>query len=373
MKVIKTIRVELQNRKLSEKIYAMQGDAGSRYIKVILLESGNAFEIEDGIAARIYAEKPDGTKIYNDCEISENSILAPLTSQALAVSGNATCVIDLRKGDQILTSFEFILVIRKKPVDSAAIESTNEFTAFDNAMKAVEDVGVLKTPRAIDGVLFDGTAAVNHYAACSTAAATAAKVATITNFSLVTGAKIAVKFTYGCTATSPTLNINSTGAKAIYYKNAALASGVITANNIYEFIYDGTYWRLVGDVTQADISALNDDLSQINTDLTKTDITSQLSINSNFSQCRICKTGNTFSFYLPYADVALTSGTEYTVVTGLPESLRPKAGTGKNVYIPEISATGFAYLLFNTDGSIKLTPKVAVPAAGRMRIYEVVV
>ena len=38
------------------------------------------------------------------------------------------------------------------------------------------DVAVkLKTARAIDGVSFDGSAAVTHYATCSTAAATAAK------------------------------------------------------------------------------------------------------------------------------------------------------------------------------------------------------
>ena len=65
------------------------------------------------------------------------------------------------------------------------------------------------------------------YATCDTAAATAAKVAATTpgsNFSLETGARVAVKFTHANAAESPTLNVNNTGAKAIYFKNAALTS-----------------------------------------------------------------------------------------------------------------------------------------------------
>lgn len=53
------------------------------------------------------------------------------------------------------------------------------------------------------------------YGECGTAAGTAAKTVTIDNFSLETGAAILVKFTNKNSASSPTLNVNSTGAKAI--------------------------------------------------------------------------------------------------------------------------------------------------------------
>jgi hypothetical protein len=63
-----------------------------------------------------------------------------------------------------------------------------------------------------------------HYATCDTAAATAAKVATIQNgsFTLETGVKVSVKFTYANNVADATLNINSSGAKAIRYRNANL-------------------------------------------------------------------------------------------------------------------------------------------------------
>lgn len=86
------------------------------------------------------------------------------------------------------------------------------------------------------------------YGTCSTAAATAAKVVACTGFSLTTGARISVRFTVTNTAASPTLNVNSTGAKAIRYRNAAITAGYLAANRTYDFVYDGTYYQLVGDV-----------------------------------------------------------------------------------------------------------------------------
>lgn len=106
----------------------------------------------------------------------------------------------------------------------------------------------LKTARAIDGVNFDGSAAIIHYATCSTAAGTAAKVVSLAGFTLVTGAKVTVRFTVTNTAANPTLNVGGTGAKAIQYRNAAITAGALAANRTYEFVYDGSSWELVGDL-----------------------------------------------------------------------------------------------------------------------------
>lgn len=106
----------------------------------------------------------------------------------------------------------------------------------------------LQTPRTIDGVNFDGSASVHHFATCSTAAGTAAKAASLTGFTLTTGARVTVKFQNTNTASSPTLNVNSTGAKAIRYNGAAVTASYLKANRTYELVYDGTYWQLVGDI-----------------------------------------------------------------------------------------------------------------------------
>lgn len=84
---------------------------------------------------------------------------------------------------------------------------------------------------------------------CTTAAATAAKVVTltdVTDFELTKGAAILVKFTNTNTAQNPTLNVNNTGAKPIYYNTYVVSTGSLSAageaNRYIEYMYDGTNW-----------------------------------------------------------------------------------------------------------------------------------
>ena len=98
------------------------------------------------------------------------------------------------------------------------------------------------------------TSGDSNIATCTTGRATAAKVATLENFSLTIGATIAVKFTDTAGTANPasgnlTLNVNSTGAKTIgAFRNGD--KGVLTYKNgayfynnaIHIFTYDGTYW-----------------------------------------------------------------------------------------------------------------------------------
>lgn len=87
------------------------------------------------------------------------------------------------------------------------------------------------------------------YAYCSTAASTAAKAVTLIGFEYFPGASIIVKFTYANTASSPTLNVNSQGAKSIRYNGAALTSAQYwSAGAVIEFVYDGSYFNVIGSV-----------------------------------------------------------------------------------------------------------------------------
>lgn len=97
------------------------------------------------------------------------------------------------------------------------------------------------------------------YAECSTAAGTAAKVATATNFALEAGARIAVKFTNANTAGTPTLNINGSGAKNIYHKGVQITDGGNKAllAGALEFVYDGTQYHLIGNYIDTNTDTKN--------------------------------------------------------------------------------------------------------------------
>ena len=83
------------------------------------------------------------------------------------------------------------------------------------------------------------------YGTCSTAEATLAKTSSISNYTLVDGGIVAIKFNNAVSAGS-TLNITSKGAKSIYYRGAAINNGVIKAGDVAYFIYDGTQYHLLG-------------------------------------------------------------------------------------------------------------------------------
>ena len=86
--------------------------------------------------------------------------------------------------------------------------------------------------------------ASSSYVTCTTGAGTAAKTVSLSDFSLSTGIRLVVKMSYANTATSPTLNINNTGAKALYY-NEAVASAENTwgSGEVLDIYYNGTNYQ----------------------------------------------------------------------------------------------------------------------------------
>ena len=84
------------------------------------------------------------------------------------------------------------------------------------------------------------TAGVN-YLTCDTAASTAAKTVSITGLtSLTTGIRLLVKMTNNNTASNATLNINSLGAKPLYYDNERASSdNSWEAGEVIDIYYDG--------------------------------------------------------------------------------------------------------------------------------------
>ena len=91
------------------------------------------------------------------------------------------------------------------------------------------------------------------YGLCSTASNVANKVVEIQNFELATGVTIHIKFRYKNTASSPTLNVNDTGAYPIHLYSADSGSPYVTpgsaastweTNSVVSLTFDGYYWAM---------------------------------------------------------------------------------------------------------------------------------
>lgn len=152
----------------------------------------------------------------------------------------------------VATSGDYNDLNNKPAIPTKTSELTNDstfITSTDNVASATK----LQTMRYINGLPFDGTSNVVSYAVCTTGASVSVKTVNISNFNLITGSQVRVKFNNTNTATAPTLNVGSTGAKSMKYKGNLITNANFNFSNakIYTFTYDGTYWVLEGDWDEA--------------------------------------------------------------------------------------------------------------------------
>jgi hypothetical protein len=169
------------------------------------------------------------------------------------------------------------------------------------------------------------------YGTCSTAADTAAKVVTLSNYALVTGGIVSVKFTNAVPA-SATMNINSRGAKNIYYKGAAITAGVIQAGDVATFIYSGQYHLI--SINRWGKSVTN---------ITRSGTTFTMTYND----------GTTATF------TQQDNNTTYTLTQdssdGHKLTFTPSSGTATNITIPDNDTT-YTFASGDSNGQIAVTP-----------------
>ena len=152
-----------------------------------------------------------------------------------------------------ITSANITAWNNKSDFSGSYTDLTNKPSIPANTSDLTNDSGFITSPNVV-------------YCTCATAAATAAKVATIeagTLASLNEGDQAIVKFTNANGVASPTLNIGSTGAVSIKrYGTTAPSTSADTswnAGSCVYFVYDGTYWQQIGFLnrTYSEISVAN--------------------------------------------------------------------------------------------------------------------
>lgn len=135
-------------------------------------------------------------------------------------------------------------------------------------------------------------------AQCETAAGTAAKAATCSNYSLKANSYLHVNIRYANTAANAlTFNVNSTGAKPIYINgSASSASNYTLPAGSYLAFYDGTNWifrtdgvmpgtNVKAESLQSSIDSINNKMPALllNANVTSTASTHSMTTMNNFS------------------------------------------------------------------------------------------
>lgn len=187
---------------------------------------------------------------------------ATATKLGTATKGSATQPIYLNAGAPTACTY----TLGKSVPSNAVFTDTTYDVVTDSANGLMSPNLLSKLNAAWDYA--DSIIPTVGYATCSTAAATAAKVVTLTGttWKLTKGSMIAVKFTNTNTAENPTLNVNSTGAKPVYYNTAVITTSNLgyagTANRVANYVYDGTNYVFIGWSTDSNTTYTNASLGQ---------------------------------------------------------------------------------------------------------------
>ncbi len=231
------------------------------------------------------------------------------------------------------------------------------------------------------------------YAVCNTSGSTVAKTVSITNFKLVTGVRVFIKFTYAHDSTTKaTLNVNNTGAKSIRYKGYGVFKGYNggynstnkqfpnswEAGEIVEFIYDGTEWVSILEKRKIDhsnivVGTINVDGYRIPPSISDVDFMCgidgksdveviQEAINASRNGSRIIfKKGN----YSIDAPIYMYSGNHACKLSGEQTGDRPKLKFSNNGIITSRSSSSdskASYSLYFENIAMELIPQLCIEA-----------
>lgn len=125
------LNLDLQQTDMQITVRAKRGDTG-RLLRITLSNEGVPYWIAPDCYAVFTGKKPDGTVIYNQCEIENNEILYRFTEQTCAVPGRIPAEIRLYGTEgKLLTTAGFLLEVHDTVYHPEDVLSQDEMDALD--------------------------------------------------------------------------------------------------------------------------------------------------------------------------------------------------------------------------------------------------
>lgn len=282
MHTLYTIDADLKRIGTRQAIYAKQGDACSRKIKISLYSDGNPWTIPTGATAIVRFRKEDGRGgIYDKLgdgatayEIggTRGDITITLAPEALTCPGNVLVDVALISGADVIGVFNVVVYVEAAP--TAGITPSNNYYNYQTLADINQAIAEAKAAAAgaaksVNGVKPDASGnitvqipssgvtavngmrgavhlAVNALAECKTSPINAVKaVAAVDGFAMIAGAVLAVKFAYSNAAESPRLSYGGAEMPILdRLSGKPIQPGDITAGT-YHLQLTGAGWLLL--------------------------------------------------------------------------------------------------------------------------------
>ena len=111
-------------------------------LEIFLLENGKKFDMTQAGAVSFKAVKPDGSIVFNDVDgiLADGKVEYTISESILEAAGRTVCEIQLiGQEDDVITSFEFYILVRPMLFDENEYVSENELSGFRSYMIRAEN------------------------------------------------------------------------------------------------------------------------------------------------------------------------------------------------------------------------------------------
>lgn len=147
--IIHEIHMDLVNRGTPWRIDAVQGEKGSRSVKVHLYEAGQPWEVPGDLLVSFRYQKPNNKSgSYSTREDGSNAwtadgnvLIVSLEKQVLNVSGVVTADIVLTKVDYILATFPVLIYVSPSPDGESDVPDDVDNATLDQIQAALNNKG----------------------------------------------------------------------------------------------------------------------------------------------------------------------------------------------------------------------------------------
>lgn len=212
-----------------------------------LIDVTDAYSVMLTSEAYTFQGNSEGAPAGSTCSTDIVAYCGDVPCKISVSSEDIVCPTGISASVENNNSLSPIITFKTTAVIKAACEATVPISVDGLVINKKFSFAIAKTGEKGD----TGKDGKQLFAKCLTASDIATKTATITpptSFSLYVGATVSVTFNESNTATSPTLNVNSTGAKPIYAFGAALSRIYYwVAKSTVQFVYNGSAWVMTAD------------------------------------------------------------------------------------------------------------------------------
>lgn len=265
--IVHYTKADFRRRPIVEAVHIVQYDDSMPILAVELYSDGLVYQAPSANTFKIRFGHGDRTFSYVDAlgtNADRTIVYFRITPAMTYRFGLKKPVVEMTAGFTFANSSEIPVMIDRNPIQESDEESYSEYSGIRGMLDAkvdksaqatksssmTQEVGIDENGKlwSVPGSGGGASGSSRYYGTCLTAAGTTAKTVTVDSaFTLIAGVMVTVKFTNTNSASSPTLNVNSTGAKSLMqYGTTAVSTAAATsgwqAGAVVSFTYDGTNW-----------------------------------------------------------------------------------------------------------------------------------